>query len=88
MPSAPYFNLATWHTINFAYTRKAAAQLAELRREAAEPEKLARLQSLVEQRAGHWLAMQVLAGDAGGRSQDGAVGGAADRDGPGPHQRR
>lgn len=59
MPSAPYFNLATWHTINFAYTRKAAAQLAELRREAAEPEKLDRLQALVAQRAGHWLAMQV-----------------------------
>lgn len=59
MPSALYFNLATWHTINFAYTRKAAAQLSELRREAAEPDKLDRLQSLVTQRAGHWLAMQV-----------------------------
>jgi hypothetical chaperone protein len=59
MPSAPYFNLATWHTINFAYTRKAAAQISELRREAAEPGKLDRLQSLVNQRAGHWLAMQV-----------------------------
>jgi hypothetical chaperone protein len=59
MPSAPYFNLATWHTINFAYTKKAAAQISELRREAAEPEKLARLQALVAQRAGHWLAMQV-----------------------------
>ncbi|MDP2033856.1 MAG: Hsp70 family protein [Polaromonas sp.] len=59
MPSAPYFNLATWHTINFAYTRKASAQLAELRREAAEPDKLDRLQALVAQRAGHWLAMQV-----------------------------
>ncbi len=59
MPSAPYFHLATWHTINFAYTRKASAQLAELRREAAEPDKLDRLQALVAQRAGHWLAMQV-----------------------------
>jgi hypothetical chaperone protein len=59
MPSAPYFNLATWHTINFAYTRKALAQISELRRDAAEPEKLDRLQSLVAQRAGHWLAMQV-----------------------------
>jgi hypothetical chaperone protein len=59
MPSAPYFNLATWHTINFAYTRKAAAQVSELRREAAEPDKLDRLQALVAQRAGHWLAMQV-----------------------------
>ncbi len=61
MPSAPYFNLATWHTINFAYTRKAAAQITELRREAAEPDKLVRLQALVDQRAGHWLAMQVEA---------------------------
>jgi hypothetical chaperone protein len=59
MPSAPYFNLATWHTINFAYTRKAAAQITGLRREAAEPDKLDRLQALVAQRAGHWLAMQV-----------------------------
>ncbi|MBA3595066.1 MAG: Hsp70 family protein [Polaromonas sp.] len=59
MPSAPYFNLATWHTINFAYTRKATAQIAELRREAAEPDKLGRLQALVVRRAGHWLAMQV-----------------------------
>ncbi|MDP3171794.1 MAG: Hsp70 family protein, partial [Polaromonas sp.] len=59
MPSAPYFNLATWHTINFEYTKKAAAQLSELRREAAEPDKLDRLQALVAQRAGHWLAMQV-----------------------------
>ncbi|MDP3167405.1 MAG: Hsp70 family protein, partial [Hydrogenophaga sp.] len=59
MPSAPYFNLATWHTINFAYTKKAAAQLSELRRDAAEPDKLDRLQALVAQRAGHWLAMQV-----------------------------
>jgi hypothetical chaperone protein len=59
MPSAPYFNLATWHTINFAYTKKAAAQIAELRREAVEPDKLDRLQALVAQRAGHWLAMQV-----------------------------
>lgn len=59
MPSAPYFNLATWHTINFAYTKKAAAQISDLRRDAAEPDKLERLQSLVAQRAGHWLAMQV-----------------------------
>ncbi|GAB3473237.1 heat-shock protein [Polaromonas eurypsychrophila] len=59
MPSAPYFNLATWHTINFAYTKKAAGQITELRREAAEPDKLARLQVLVAQRAGHWLAMQL-----------------------------
>jgi hypothetical chaperone protein len=59
VPSSYYFNLATWHTINQAYTRKSTAQLAELVRDACEPEKLARLQRLVEDRAGHWLAMRV-----------------------------
>jgi hypothetical chaperone protein len=59
VPSGYYFNLATWHTINQAYTRKNVAQLAELVRDACEPDKLARLQRLVEDRAGHWLAMQV-----------------------------
>jgi hypothetical chaperone protein len=59
VPNSYYFNLATWHTINQAYTRKSVAQLAELARDAAEPGKLARLRSLVDQRAGHWLAMRV-----------------------------
>lgn len=59
LPSAQYFNLATWHTINFAYTRKAWAQIGELYREAEEKDKLARLQNLVSERAGHALAMQV-----------------------------
>jgi hypothetical chaperone protein len=59
VPNSYYFNLATWHTINQAYTRKNVAQLAELARDAAEPAKLARLRSLIDQRAGHWLAMRV-----------------------------
>jgi len=59
MPSSIYFNLATWHTINFAYTRQAGSQIVELHREAQEKDKLARLQNLVSERAGHWLAMQV-----------------------------
>jgi len=59
MPSSHYFNLATWHTINLAYTKKAWAQIAELHRDAAERPKVERLQSLVRERAGHWLALQV-----------------------------
>ena len=59
IPSSYYFNLATWHTINQAYTRKSIAQLADLARDAREPAKLARLQNLIDERAGHWLAMQV-----------------------------
>ena len=59
IPSSYYFNLATWHTINQAYTRKSISQLDDLVRDASEPAKLKRLQALIEDRAGHWLAMQV-----------------------------
>ena len=59
VPSAQYFNLATWHTINLAYTKKAWSQITDLHRDASDKPKLARLQSLVRERAGHWLAMQV-----------------------------
>ena len=59
VPSSYYFNLATWHTINQAYTRKSIGQLAELVRDAAEPDKLNRLRRLIDERAGHWLAMRV-----------------------------
>ncbi|MES2413656.1 MAG: Hsp70 family protein [Pseudomonadota bacterium] len=61
IPSAQFFNLATWHTINLAYTKKSWAQLGELYRESVEKDKLLRLQNLVRERAGHWLAMQVEA---------------------------
>ena len=62
IPSSYYFNLATWHTINQAYTRKAAAQLEDLVRDAQEPARLARLQNLIEDRSGHWLAMKMEEG--------------------------
>ena len=65
VPNSYYFNLATWHTINQAYTRKSAAQLDDLVRDAAEPARLKRLRGLIEDRAGHWLAMQVEAAKIG-----------------------
>ncbi|WP_313032397.1 Hsp70 family protein [Massilia alkalitolerans] len=65
IPSSYYFNLATWHTINQAYTRKSVAQLADLVRDCSEPAKLVRLQKLIEERAGHWLAIQVEAAKIG-----------------------
>ena len=36
MPSAQYFNLATWHTINFAYTRKSLVEIQDMHRQALE----------------------------------------------------
>jgi hypothetical chaperone protein len=61
MPSAQYFNLATWHTINLAYARKSWAEILDMRRHALDKDKLDRLLNLVRQRSGHWLAMQVEA---------------------------
>src|SRR5471030_2864642 len=57
-----FFNLAAWHTITLAYTKKMWTQLSDLSRDAAEPDKLGRLQKLIDQRAGHWLAMRVEEG--------------------------
>lgn len=62
MPSNIYFNLATWHTINSAYTRQVFAEQRELALEAQEPEKIARLLTLIDKRAGHWLANEVELG--------------------------
>jgi hypothetical chaperone protein len=62
VPSSYYFNLATWHTINLAYTKKIWVQLADVYRDAREPAKLGRLQKLIDERAGHWLAMKVEEG--------------------------
>jgi hypothetical chaperone protein len=62
VPSSYYFNLATWHTINFAYTQKAVLQLKDVYRDACDTVALDRLRNLIEERAGHWLALKVEEG--------------------------
>jgi hypothetical chaperone protein len=62
VPSSHYFNLATWHTINLAYTQKTSLQIKELVRDARERHKLERLLHLIEERAGHWLAIKMEEG--------------------------
>jgi len=59
MPASVYFNLATWHTINFAYARQVWTEQQRLVLDAIEPEALNRLLALIRERAGHWLAHQV-----------------------------
>jgi len=61
MPLTPYTLLSTWHKINLLYTPRALVDIAEMVRGAAKPEKVQRLQTLVENRAGHALAHQVEA---------------------------
>jgi hypothetical chaperone protein len=70
VPSGYYFNLATWHTINLAYTKKIRTQLADVCRDAREPDKLMRLQKLIDERAGHWLALKVEEGKIALSSSD------------------
>ncbi|HEX2603283.1 MAG TPA: Hsp70 family protein [Oxalicibacterium sp.] len=62
VPSSYYFNLATWHTINQAYTQKVWLQIKDVYRDACEKDKLASLLHLIERRDGHWLALKVEEG--------------------------
>src|SRR5436309_2493788 len=61
MPSGQYFDLASWHTINLVYTRKAWSIVMDNYRDTADTVKLDRLIRLIRERAGHWLAIQVEA---------------------------
>ncbi len=62
VPSSYYFNLATWHTINLAYTQRAERELQDIHRDAVERDKIGRLLDLIRERAGHWLALRVEEG--------------------------
>jgi len=59
MPNSLYFELATWPTINFAYTPRNERLLLELVRGAREPEKVARLLKVIRERLGHRIAFTV-----------------------------
>ncbi len=59
LPSAPYFDLATWHRIIFLYGRKMAPFLKEMLQFAAQPELVHRLIRIVREQNGHQLAGDV-----------------------------
>ncbi|MDE3737478.1 putative chaperone protein [Metapseudomonas resinovorans] len=59
MPTSYHLNLATWHTINAVYAQKSQLALKNMRYDIVDATGIDRLFSLIEQRAGHWLAMQV-----------------------------
>lgn len=58
-PSNVFFQLATWHTINQAYTRKSWSELQALAPSVADGAAYERLLRLVNLQAGHHLAMEV-----------------------------
>ncbi|WP_061290428.1 Hsp70 family protein [Azotobacter vinelandii] len=59
MPTSTHLNLATWHTINAVYAQASQRALAGMRYDILDTTGIDRLFRLIEQRAGHWLAMQV-----------------------------
>ncbi|SDI15026.1 hypothetical chaperone protein [Pseudomonas delhiensis] len=61
MPTSYHLNLATWHTINAVYAQKSQLALKNMRYDIVDGTGIDRLFRLIEQRAGHWLAMQVEA---------------------------
>jgi len=62
MPTSTHLNLATWHTINAVYAPASQRALQSMRYDIVDPAGIDRLFRLIEQRAGHWLAMQVEQG--------------------------
>ena len=61
MPSANYFNLATWHTINLIYSQKVVREIQDICRDIGDAELKYRcecLLHLIEDRDGHWLALK------------------------------
>lgn len=61
MPTSYHLNLATWHTINAVYAQKSQLALQNMRYDIVDATGIDRLFKLIEQRAGHWLAIQVEA---------------------------
>jgi len=59
LPSAPYYDLATWHRINRLYNQKTLLELRSTEREAAHPELVDKMISVVSERLGHRLAGRV-----------------------------
>jgi hypothetical chaperone protein len=59
VPNGLYYELATWATINFAYTHKNEREVAEMVSGACEPERVGRLLKVIRQRLGHRLAFTV-----------------------------
>ncbi len=71
VPAAIYRELATWAKIPFVYTRDTERGIEDLKRHTTEPDKIARLGTVVTHRLGHELAFAVergkIAANAGAR---------------------
>ncbi|TJZ77599.1 Hsp70 family protein [Chitiniphilus eburneus] len=58
-PNSVFFQLATWHTINFAYARRGWRNLQELAPEVTDARRFERLLKVIRAQSAHHLAMRV-----------------------------
>jgi hypothetical chaperone protein len=58
MPKHYYLDLATWHKINALYVPRVAADMKALRHQIVQPELIDRFMRVIDQQAGHSLAMR------------------------------
>ena len=61
LPSAPYFNLATWHLIHHQYDPKNIHQMEQFRTHCEQPQLLDRLVRLLKNQDGHRLIGKIEA---------------------------
>ena len=59
VPSSYFHDLATWSSINRLYDARVRREVEEVRRDAARPELIERLQAVLSAERGHTLAMEV-----------------------------
>jgi hypothetical chaperone protein len=59
LPTAPYYDLSTWHRINRLYSAHAHRELMETRREAEREDLVDKMIAVVDERAGHRLVGEV-----------------------------
>ncbi|MDT8328432.1 MAG: Hsp70 family protein [Roseovarius sp.] len=71
VPNAIFNDLATWEKIPFLYTPQNRRRVDEMRRLALEPEKLARLATLLEDELGHEVAFAVERGKIAANAGEG-----------------
>jgi hypothetical chaperone protein len=62
VPSGPYFDLATWATVNRLYDKKVVPDLKLMRRDVQKPALIDRLIHLIELRRGHSVLIEVERG--------------------------
>jgi len=59
LPLAVYYDLASWHRIQFAYNDRVRNSLVQVARSSEAPERIERLISVIDNLIGHYLAKEI-----------------------------